>query len=238
MIFGNTDSPLLRQFSGIDPRVFLKLHHEYPWMHHFAMLFPICLYIIVSWAVHGFFGCAPRDFYQALRESHPTVTRMMNIASNYSLLSIYAVYMIIGLRALLARNKWKLQFVLRLIFFVVLFSLLLTQFIKYGLGIPRPYFDWPPKPFFQFVSGYNAFPSGHTIAIITAALPLAFWTGKKNFSVFLSFIVTVVCISRLWLGFHHPVDIAGGILVGSWSARCVFQPRHPPMESEDRDTLL
>ena len=215
-------------FDNTNPRGFLSLHPGYPWMSHFFMLLPICLYIIAGGFVYGFFGNAPRDFYQALRESYPTVTRIMNIASKYSTLSLYIVYLIIAIRALLAHNRWELQFVLRLIFFAVLFSLLLTQFIKYGLGIPRPYFDWPPRPFFQFTRGYNAFPSGHTIAVITAALPLAFWAGKKKFSVFLALIVTAVCISRLWLGSHHPVDIAGGVFVGSWAARCVFQPRHPP----------
>ena len=143
--------------------------------------------------------------------------------------------MIIVVRALLVNNKWDLKFVLRFVVFALLFSLLLNHFLKTSLGIPRPHYDWPPRPF-QLARGYNAFPSGHTVAIITTALPLAFWAGKKSISAFLSLVVTAVCVSRLWLGVHHPVDIAGGIVIGSWAARCIFRPRHPPLKNEPSDS--
>jgi len=216
----------------------LKPYPEYPWKHHCAVLFPICLYVIVSGFMHGFFGDGPYTFYRALRISYPAVTRVMRFISNYYL-SIYAVYLVILIRALYARDKWQLKFVLRSVVFAVLFVTILNHLIKGFTGIPRPgdVWPWPPRPF-EFTRGYMTFPSGHAAAFITATLPLAFWIGRKSVSALLSLLIAVVCLSRMWLGAHHSVDILGSAVIGSLAARCIFQPRHPPDKTNTSDPLL
>ena len=206
-----------------------KIYRGYPWRHHCLMLLPICLYVIVSGFMYGFFGDGPYAFYRVLRESYPLVTDTLRfITNNY--LSIYAVYLIILIRALYIRDKWELQFVLRSVVYAVLFITILTHCMKGITGIQGPGAVGPPRPF-EFAKGYMHFPSGHSGAIITAALPLAFWIGKKSVSVILCLALTTVCFSRLWLAAHHPVDVLGSVVVASLAARCIFLPRRPPDET-------
>ena len=66
-------------------------------------------------------------------------------------------------------------------------------------------------------TGYS-FPSGH--AVITssgAALMLALYRGsyrKLAVSIGLAVEAALVCFSRVYVGDHYPLDIAGGILLG------------------------
>ncbi len=63
-----------------------------------------------------------------------------------------------------------------------------------------------------------AFPSGHA-AIVAAgvAVVLALYRGsaRRTFlSIILSIEAALVCISRLYVGAHYPLDVLGGILLG------------------------
>lgn len=66
-------------------------------------------------------------------------------------------------------------------------------------------------------SGYS-FPSGHAvIASSGAALMLALYRGsyrKLAVSIGLAVEAALVCFSRVYVGDHYPLDIAGGILLG------------------------
>jgi undecaprenyl-diphosphatase len=66
-------------------------------------------------------------------------------------------------------------------------------------------------------SGYS-FPSGHAvIASSGAAIMLALYRGsyrKLAVSIGLAVEAVLVCFSRVYVGDHYPLDIAGGILLG------------------------
>ncbi len=66
-------------------------------------------------------------------------------------------------------------------------------------------------------TGYS-FPSGHAvIASSGAALLLALYRGsykKLAVSIGLAIEAALVCISRVYVGDHYPLDIAGGIFLG------------------------
>lgn len=66
-------------------------------------------------------------------------------------------------------------------------------------------------------TGYS-FPSGHAvIASSGAALLLTLFRGsykKLAVSIGLAVEAALVCFSRVYVGDHYPLDIAGGILLG------------------------
>lgn len=61
-------------------------------------------------------------------------------------------------------------------------------------------------------SGF-AFPSGHTTDLMAVAAAL--WGNHKRASVFVGSAVLIVGFARIIVGVHWPVDILGGILLGS-----------------------
>lgn len=204
-----------------------KIHSGYSWKRHVLVILPLLLIVCIIGITQGFHGEGPRQFFHALRESRPSMTWAMQTVSDYGNVALYAVYAGLAAHAWVTHDQCESRFIVRAVIGAILFAFLLMRFLKEGFGMPRPDYAWPPHPF-GFVHGYTSFPSGHTATVVTAALPLALWFKEKSISLALALVIAAMGFSRLWLGVHHPVDIIGGIVVGSLAARFIFQPRPQP----------
>ena len=92
----------------------------------------------------------------------------------------------------------------------------LVPVIKNLVERPRPLV--PQIDFLLAADKEYAFPSGHA-AIVAAgvAVILALYRGsaRRTFiSIILSIEAALVCISRVYVGAHYPLDVLGGILLG------------------------
>ena len=193
---------------------------NYPWLPHALMLLPLIAAMCVVGGCHGFWGEGVRLFYEQCRELYPGITDVMQLFSDYAVELIYVIYLVIVVRAFWLHNRPASIFVLRYVVGVLLFAMLATQLIKIGLGFPRPGFGWPPQPF-NGSDEFSSFPSGHTVNIVLASIPLAMWLRSRISCVILAGLILVVGYSRIWLGQHHPVDVLGGVVLGSLWARFV-----------------
>ncbi|MFQ9867044.1 MAG: phosphatase PAP2 family protein [Bilophila wadsworthia] len=120
----------------------------------------------------GWWGEPVRQFFSPLATADIHITRFMSVVTHIGNPLIYVFYLVLLLVALTKRDWRETVFVLRCVLFSVFFLCFVMQIMKYGLGMPRPGFPWPPYPL-GFINQYASFPSGHTATIITAAVPLA-----------------------------------------------------------------
>ena len=81
---------------------------------------------------------------------------------------------------------------------------------------PRP--EIPKTDFLIPADKDYGFPSGHAVIVSAgAAVTLALFRGtprKLAVSITLAIEAAVVCISRVYVGGHYPLDVIGGILLG------------------------
>jgi undecaprenyl-diphosphatase len=81
---------------------------------------------------------------------------------------------------------------------------------------PRPLI--PKEDIILLADAENAFPSGHALIVsanATVALALFRITRKQCIiSMILAFEAAIVCVSRIYVGAHYPLDVIGGVLLG------------------------
>lgn len=88
--------------------------------------------------------------------------------------------------------------------------------LKTGLERPRPEFLYPDTGVHLRISETLAgFPSGHSMVITVVALTLLPFLPKIWRWIFAGVAIILIGMSRIYLGVHAPLDIAGGIAIGA-----------------------
>lgn len=101
---------------------------------------------------------------------------------------------------------------------LLLMGLLITFFLKNSFEIPRP------VDFVLDIQDTYGFPSGHAINSLVFYSTLSYFVyhlTRSKIKAALSFLFTACLIfligfSRVYLGAHHPTDVIGGWIVGTW----------------------
>lgn len=226
----------LRRFFGP-----LNACSGYPWIRHVLMLTPLML-ILAALGMHwSWWGEPVRAAHEAAAAAHPRISSFMQLVSSWGTIPLYLAYfclMIHGMRQPRADGQAHPDLMLarRCVAASLLICLAATQILKYSLGMPRPLTPWPPAPFsFSFV--YNSFPSGHVTEVVGLAVPLSLRFRRIPVYAGLALLILLVGYSRIWLGWHHPLDLAGGLVMGSVCARLIMYCPAAPQDSIRQDSI-
>jgi len=134
--------------------------------------------------------------------------------------------------ALVAALKWRGLWVMgawRVVLAVTLAAFVASSILKPAVGRPRPYAHAEASRVIGPHPANASFPSGHAAASIAGAYALALlWRSRRRAWWTLA---VLVCVSRLYLGVHYPLDVLGGALVGwacAYFATAGTKPIPPP----------
>ncbi len=150
------------------------------------------------------------DFLLALQESRsPLLTVVMGgatmLGSEYSFLAVIPVLYWLG------NHRWGFRLLA-----VVMVNFWLNHMLKGVFGTERPFVAHPKEitPLLKWTAGGFAFPSGHAESAVVFWGFLA-WHYRRGWLWLVSpAAIILICLSRLYLGLHWPVDIAGGAAIG------------------------
>lgn len=122
------------------------------------------------------------------------------------------------------------------VFLLVLISALLNTWVKLGFATPRPdpnlarVLDLRP-----FQSGNPSFPSGHTQGALVFWACVALWVRRPWVTVVAVLMTILVSFSRVYLGAHFPIDIVGGLVIGTVVLLTALRPLVAWAERDFRD---
>ena len=99
------------------------------------------------------------------------------------------------------------------VFFVTVASLSVNGIIKNFAQVPRPFTKGISCVRVDTATGYS-FPSGHTQGFATWSSFFAIKVKKIWLSVLVGVLITLVAVSRLYLGAHYPSDVIVAVVLG------------------------
>lgn len=198
---------------------------SYPIKQHLLCGLPPLLIIVLLWVMVGS-DSAMTPFFSAYRETHPGLTRFMQIITDWANIPLYILYTLLFLAAWRNKNASLRHFVLGAVA-GFLAALALSEICKITVGRQRPLAGDGFMPF-SFTKDYHSYPSGHTTRIVSSILPLAQRYGNVLLPLTLGCLAALVGFSRVYLSWHDPSDILGGFITGSiggyvaWRVSCSF----------------
>jgi len=187
-----------------------------------AMIIPclVVVYLLIrQWTLPEFAA-----HYELLRARWPEFAAPLRFLSDWGNVIFYPVYAgmlawgIVRKRPDLARFAWVYLVVQLLISFA------LVRLLKITLGCPRPDAEGlfglclP----FSLDAGHNAVPSGHTAEVVGAALPLVMCLKPLWPALLAGGFIAIMAYSRVFLGWHSPVDLAFGLAFGGYAAWLIY----------------
>ena len=136
--------------------------------------------------------------------SHPLDAVMLALSTVGRAGIVWAAIAVVGLALRRVRPMAAWQ--------VLLALLVGGGILKPLIHSPRPYTVDPHARVIGARPGDYSFPSGHAATSFAAAVALArAWPGGR---VAWFVLAALIALSRVYLGVHFPIDVAGGILIG------------------------
>lgn len=126
---------------------------------------------------------------------------------------------VIVLLAVLGKKNGRKTAVLLTISFLILIPL--GTVLKNEIDRSRPY----SENLLVHADSDASFPSGHAVIVSAGAAILLLWFNKGRqiiFSIILGAEALLVSYSRIYVGNHYPLDVVGGILLGTGIACAVI----------------
>lgn len=186
--------------------------NPYPWSQTIRCALPLivmaagCLILL-----GGEQGTA--EYFRALREAHPSLTKVVGTLTNLLTVPFYFVYAGLLYAAWRRKDRDGLRF-FALAAAVFAATLVLTEILKHMVGRSRPFVEGG----FDFLASdkqHDSFPSGHTSEMFGLTLPLSLRFGRRFLPFAIGLAPALAGALRLYLGKHHPTDLVGSAIVAT-----------------------
>lgn len=153
-------------------------------------------------------------FFQIYNLSHHNsiMDALMIFGADYL---IFIVFLIIIFFAIFGKSRDKQSFILSMLGLGMAF--ILIQIIRMFVHEPRPFATFKITPLIATAHWvtFSSFPSLHTLIISVITFSYIYFQSKLT--PFLIFSLIWIAFARIYVGVHYPLDIVGGILVGTLS---------------------
>ncbi len=171
-------------------------------------------------------------WFKAFRADHPALTWTMRVVTDWTGYAFYVWFLWLLYDAFRRGDAAQKRFVLVFAVAQIVIALVLVRVLKMAIGRPRP----DQEGVFHSMSAkgaYHSLPSGHTTEAVGAAMSLLLRHRRLALDLGLGGLVALLGFSRVYLGWHYPLDVFCGWMLGSVTGLAVTLFAPPAPDSED-----
>lgn len=173
---------------------------------------PLALSLVLLYLFCGEEGSVAA-FFAHCRAAYPDLNRAVSFLTRYGGIPFHALWGAILIAAVGKRDRRGIFLVGYYILFLLL-ALLIADILGIWVGRPRPGVSGGFTPF-TLQRSHHSFPSNHVTEAVVTILPLAQYFRDKIFAVGCGVWLALLCFARIFLGRHHPSDIAGSVIIAA-----------------------
>lgn len=96
---------------------------------------------------------------------------------------------------------------------LVVSFLISDEILKNLFARPRPFIHFPDTRLLVAAPYQYSFPSGHTTS--SFAVAVSFFAKRRRLGLGALILASLIGVSRIYVGVHYPLDVLGGVVVGS-----------------------
>jgi membrane-associated phospholipid phosphatase len=156
------------------------------------------------------------DWGAAVSFGYLTSTTVAAIQLPYILV---AFSVLVGVTSLWSRPRRFVVYLISLGAAALLARFVVVELIRLFIQTTRPYEYLSFLPLIDPVNEFS-FPSGHVSVL--SALAFIAWGTRPAAGAALLFGAVIVGLARVLAGVHWPIDVAGGVFVGAFTALIVY----------------
>ncbi len=134
----------------------------------------------------------------------------LNPIMEFSAFLLFAVICIIAFFWTLLNEKKKMYTIGFSFLFIGILAFIISRIVMHFYFDIRPYMEYGLKPLVPVSSG-NGFPSDH--ALLTSAVTATMYLYSRKAGLILLILTILVCIARIFVAAHHPLDVAASIFI-------------------------
>ena len=134
----------------------------------------------------------------------------LNPVMEFSAFLLFAVICIIAFFWTLLNEKNKIFTIGFSFLFIGILAFIISRIAMHFIFDLRPYMEYGLKPLVPVSSG-NGFPSDH--ALLTSAVTATMYLYSRKAGLILLILTILVCIARIFVAAHHPLDVGASIFI-------------------------
>ncbi len=190
-------------------------------------VFAILVVIIITVFLIDF---PANNFFAAY--SNPYFTPFVKFANRFGKGEVHFSVLLALIIISMLFKKEKLQNIFSISLMSAVFSGIAVNIIKIIISRARPVITFSAYKFFAYIEAYKngslfqyeylSMPSGHTITVVAAVVPLYIYFKNKYMRTGLVLLALLTAFSRVYVNVHWVSDVLAGALLGGFLAKIIY----------------
>ncbi len=209
---------------------------------HLSGNYGLCLFSVMAIIITVIFIDQPVDRFFSHFE-YPLIEPVIKFGNSFGKGEIHFSILLVLILVFMIFRKKKLRIIFSISLMTSIFSGITVDILKAVFTRARPVIANSSYNFFVFREAYRqgqlfhyeylSMPSGHTITVVAAVVPLFLYFKNRYIRTGLVILASIPAVARLYINVHWASDVLAGVLLGIFLGKIIYNNNKNRLEIKD-----